>query len=574
MLALYLFSLSPAYDDPSRHYMLKVIYSSPLPYCLSLRGPLLCFILGLTLAAAPPVIVGATETLNESLQAYLQEASEWQDARLQHETLRSFYQSRDYEPIWVSNDGLLARAEVLLHTLKEAEREGLDSTHYPLEQIEHRRLSTDPLILARLELQLSNAALEYGRDLQVGCTWPEKNHRLWYIPVAKFNGVALLQALAGNEDVSKTLAALPPSHREYRRLRNALNYYRQLALLGGWPTISPGPFLRLGDRQSDVDLIRQRLLIEGDLVLDIREDKHTFDELLKLAVERFQVRHGLQVDGVVGPTTRAAMNVSVEERIAQIKLNMERWRWLPRNPGERYIMVNIPGFQLTAYEQGKPVMVMDIIVGRVDRPTPIVNGHLHSVVFNPYWTPTPTIIVKDLIPKQLRDPDYMSKRNIHVFREGAEIDPRTVNWRKVSLNYLPYELRQDPDLRNPMGRVKFLFNNKFDVYLHDTPEKNLFSREERALSSGCIRVSQAEELASFALAENGNGWDRNAVRKAFFGKESQTVTLSTPLPVYLLYFTAWVGSDNRAHFRNDVYQLDDIPPSCPGLPELLANTVD
>lgn len=553
---------------------MKVIYSSLLPISLSLRGPLLRFTLGLILAAAPPVIVGATETLNESLQTYLQEASEWQDARLQHETLHSFYQSRDFEPLWVSNDGPLNRAEVLLHTLKEAEKEGLDSTHYPIELIEHRWLSTDPLILARLELQLSNAALEYGRDLQVGRTRPEKTHRLWHIPVAEFNGAALLQTLAGNEEVSKTLAALSPPHHEYRRLRNALNYYRQLALLGGWPTLSPGPFLRVGDRQPDVGLIRQRLLIEGDLVLDIREDEHTFDELLKLAVERFQVRHGLQVDGVVGPTTRAAMNVTVEERIAQIKLNMERWRWLPRNPGERYIMVNIPGFQLTAYEQGKPVMVMDVIVGRDDRPTPIVNGQLHSVVFNPYWTPTPTIIVKDLIPWQLRDPDYLSRRNIHVFREGIEIDPRTVDWRKVSLNYLPYELRQDPSPHNPMGRVKFLFNNSFSVYLHDTPEKNLFYREERALSSGCIRVSQPEHLARFALAENGNGWDGNAVRKALFGKESQTVTLSTPLPVYLLYFTVWVGSDNRAHFRNDVYQLDDITPSCPGLPELLANTVD
>ncbi len=518
--------------------------------------------------------VESTATLTESLHLWLQEASEWPDARLQHEPLQSFYHARGFAPMWVSNSGPLPRADALLQTLKEAEREGLDRNAYPIELMEHRWRASDPSVLARLELQLSNAALNYGRDLQVGHAPPEESHRLWHIPVTDFDGAALLETLAKSDEISRSLAALSPSHMEYRRLRSALAYYRQLALLGGWPTIPSGAILHVGDSRPEVTLLRQRLFIEGDLVLDVQKEEHTFDGTLRLAVERFQVRHGLKADGVVGPSTLEAMNVSVEQRIAQIKLNMERWRWFPRDPGKRYILVNIPGFQLRAYEEGKPVMVMDVIVGKPDRPTPIVSGQLHSVVFHPYWTPTPTIIIKDLIPKQLRNSEFMSKRNIRVYRNDREIDPRTVNWRKVGFNYLPYQLRQDPDPHNPMGRVKFLFHNKFDVYLHDTPERGLFNYTERALSSGCVRVSQPDELATFALAGNGNGWNENAVRKALTAKESQTVTLDTPLPVYFLYFTTWVGSDNRAHFRNDVYQLDDTMPSCPGFQELIAKTVD
>lgn len=513
--------------------------------------------------------IESTTPLIESLRVWLQEASEWPDTRRQHELLQAFYQPRDFTPMWVGNSGPLRRAEVLLRTLKEAEREGLESVSYPIELIEHRMKSREPSLLARLELQLSNVAMEYGRNLQVGRLPPEEIQRQWHIPLPKFDGIALLEALARSENVSKILAELAPPHPGYMRLRNALAYYRQLAILGGWPSIPPsihqGAILRVGASTPDVELLRQRLFIEGDLVFDIRNEEHIFDELLKQAVERFQARHGLRVDGVVGASTLAAMNVSVEQRIAQIKLNMERWRWVPRDPGERYIMVNIPGFELMAYEKGLPVMVMDVIVGRSDRPTPIVSGNLHSLIFNPYWTPTPNILLKDLLPKQLRDPEFMSRRNIRVYRQGIEVDPRSVEWRKIRRNHLPYELRQDPDPHNPMGRVKFLFNNEFDVFLHDTPEKRLFAREQRAFSSGCIRVSRPEELATFALAGNGNGWNESAVRRALRGNSTQTVPLTTPLPVYFLYFTSWVGTDNRAHFRNDLYQLDDTIPFCPGL---------
>lgn len=525
--------------------------------------PLLGITLALFFSLAIPIAFAAKPTPGETLQLYLESASDWPDKDLPRETLLAFYQPREFMPLWVNGSGPLPKAELLLRTLNEAHREGLDNAAYNVTRIEQNWLTKNPAALARLELLLSSAVLNYGRDMQVGRSSPNMLNPLWYIPVSEFDGAALLENLARSEDTADVLAALAPPHPDYRRLRSALAYYRQLAHAGGWPTIPDGPSLRLGGSDPRVPLLRRRLFIEGDLVLDVNNEDPTFDEILKLAVERFQVRHGLKIDGVVGPATLAAMNVSIGLRIEQIKLNMERWRWLPRDLGERYILVNTAGFQLSVHEQGKMVRMMEVVAGRDDRPTPIIAGSLHSVVFNPYWGPTPTIIIEDLIPKQLRDPTFMSSHKIRVYRNGKEIDPRKVDWRKVNPDYLPYVLRQDPGPLNPMGRVKFLFSNNFNIYLHDTPQRRLFNRQERAYSSGCIRVSEAEWLAGYVLSGNTNGWDNVAVRRAIASRQPQTVALTTPLPIYLLYFTSWVGSDNRTQFRDDVYQLDSTTQACP-----------
>ncbi len=545
------------------------------PILLTYRT-LLVVIVFIVLGYATSVVIGSGTATGVTLQNAIQGASAWSYTLTYHGTLHRFYLQRGFKPMWVSRDRPLPRAERLLQVLKGAEQEGLAPTAYSIELIENQWKSADtPAELAILELRLSNAALNYGRDLLLGSMPPATNHPLWYIEQEEFDAAALLEMLSNSDDLAATFMALTPRHPAYQRLRNTLSFYQQLALLGGWPTIPPGPTLRVGDKHPQVMLLRVRLFIEGDLVLDISEDRETFDELLKLAVERFQIRHGLEADGVVGPATREAMNVSIEQRIEQLKVNMERWRWLPHDLGRRYILVNIPAYQLIAYEEGKPEMVMEVIVGRRDRPTPIISGKLHSVVFNPYWGVPRIILIKDLLPSQRRDPDFMIRRNIRVYEAGMEIDPRTVDWNKISFNYLPYVLRQDPGPQNPMGQVKFLFNNRFDVYLHDTPQQGLFNRTERALSSGCIRVSQPEKLARFILNKNSNGWDKSAMHKALTDEVSQTVTVNTPIPVYLLYFTAWVGSDNRAHFRNDIYQLDDsIVPAFPAFQELTADIAD
>ncbi len=551
--------------------------SSTIPHTSTRALPLpllhLVWLCLLLLSLNPFLPAAAAQAgISDLLQGHLQADSAWPPAGTQRDTLQAFYQQRAFAPLWVGKDGPLPAARVLRKTLANAHLEGLDSRAYGIEAIQRNWRSKEPAALARLELQLSLALLDYGRDVQVGPLPPDIINPLWYIPVADFDGGALLQQLASGADTATTLAALTPPHPEYQRLRSTLAYYRQLAAAGGWPVIPEGPSLAVGDDHPQIVLLRQRLFIEGDLLLDVLNPSSLFDEQLKVAVERFQVRHGLQVDGVVGPATRAAMNVSVALRIEQIKLNMERWRWLPRELGEQHILVNTAGFQLTIVEEGKTVAVMDVIVGRRDRPTPIITGNLYSVVFNPYWTPTPKIIIEDLIPKQLANPGFLASQGIRVYRGNTELNPRTVDWRKVNYNYLPYVLRQDPGPRNAMGQVKFLFNNSFNIYLHDTPQQGLFNRPERTFSSGCIRVSKPVQLATRLLADSG--WDSEAVQKAISSKRSQTVALNDPIPVYLLYFTAWTGSDNRAHFRDDVYQLDGTTQACPEPGELFEEIVD
>ncbi len=544
----------------------------PITHFRTIVLPSLLLTLALLFGLGSPCLGAANLTLGETLQRYLQDTSDSSVTDRQRDTLQAFYQPRAFMPLWVGSSGPLPRAEVLRRCLNEAQLEGLDSTAYPLALIDQNWRANDTAGLARLELLLSSAALDYGRDVQVGRFRPDDFNPLWYIPVTEFDGGALLEALARREDTAAVLAALAPPHLEYERLRSALAYYRLLARLGGWPTVPDGPYLKVGKSHPQVPLLRQRLFIEGDLLLDVANEDPNFDELLKAAVERFQVRHGIKVDGIVGPATRAAMNVDIEMRIEQIKRNMERWRWLPRDLGEQYIMVNTGGFQLSVHDHGRVVLVMEVIAGRRDRPTPIITGQLHSLVFNPDWTPPSTIIIEDLIPKQLRNPDFMSSHKIHVYRNGKEVDPRKVEWRKVNQDYQPYLLRQDPGPLNPMGRVKFLFGNRFDVYMHDTPQHGLFSASERAFSSGCIRVAEPEKLASYVLA--GNGWDSAAVREAMASRESQTVTINRPLPIYLVYFTSWAGSDNRTHFRDDIYQLDSTTQACPENRELFPDILD
>lgn len=289
-------------------------------------------------------------------------------------------------------------------------------------------------------------------------------------------------------------------------------------------------------------------------------DAQYFDQLLKYAVERFQVRHGLEMDGLVGAGTRAALNVPVSTRIEQIKLNMERWRWLPGELGERYIMVNTANFELLAFDKNKPVLGMSVITGKPERPTPVIQGMLHTLVLNPYWTLPRTIAIEDVLPKQQRNPEYLTSKGIHVFANGEELDPRQIDWSKADEDYFPYILRQEPGPDNALGRFKFLFSNNFDIYLHDTPSYWKFDQAMRAFSSGCIRVQEPFKLVSYLLRSQSE-WSEQAIKAATRSGENRRIPIPDALPVYLVYFTAWGRSDGTTSFYRDVYDLDQTNPA-------------
>lgn len=315
----------------------------------------------------------------------------------------------------------------------------------------------------------------------------------------------MLQRAAHADDFAAFLDDLAPANREYRSLRRALAAYRAIEAQGGWPRLKGRQTLRRGMYGSEVAVLRHRLAATGDLK-DAGEDPRQFDGSVEQAVRAFQARHGLAVDGVVGPRTRAALNVPVELRVRQLLINLERARWLTKDFGQRYLIVNLADFRLRAIDGGRTVLDMRVVVGLPYRSTPVFSDEVTYVHFNPYWNVPPSIAKKDILPRVKRDPGYLVRRSIRVFSDWSgnarELDPWSIDWSRFNSSYFPYKLRQDPGPQNPLGRVKFMFPNKYSVYLHDTPSRGLFDHPVRAFSSGCIRVEKPVDLAAFLLGDD------------------------------------------------------------------------
>jgi murein L,D-transpeptidase YcbB/YkuD len=478
--------------------------------------------------------------------------------------LERWYAQRQYAPVWTNMNGPNQRASILRQILHVADQEGLTPQAFHLSAIESSWHRHTPADLAALDILLSDAFFRYATQVRTGRLSPGDVDPQWHIATPQIHPLSLLQKMLKRKDFETAMRSLPPPQSGYQRLREALAHYRRLAARGGWPRLSSGTTLRPGTHSAQIAILRQRLIAEGDLPNTAVANPRVFDPALKFAVDRFQVRHGLKMDGIVGPATRGAMNVSIADRITQIKLNMERWRWLPRRLGKRYLIVNTAGYNLTAFDQGRARFSMWVVIGKQERQTPEIKGTLHTVVFNPYWTVPTTIAVEDLIPAQLRNPHYLQARKIRVFANLArhiEVDPRKVDWAQYTKENFPYVLRQDPGPYNPLGRYKFLFSNGFDVYLHDTPTRHLFALKQRAFSSGCIRVENPLQLARFLLAANP-GWDEEHIREAAASGLTREVKLAHSLPIYLVYLTAWVGPDNSVHFYPDVYARDQAIAAC------------
>jgi murein L,D-transpeptidase YcbB/YkuD len=286
-----------------------------------------------------------------------------------------------------------------------------------------------------------------------------------------------------------------------------------------------------------------------------------FDDDLVEGVKRFQYRHGLDPDGAVGEATLEALNVPVECRIEQIKANLERWRWLPSDFGERYILVNIAAFSLDVIENGRSAMKIPVIVGRDYRETPVFGADMTYVVLNPTWTVPPKLAVEDILPKVRKNPEFLGTQKIRVFSDwtekAAEVDPATIDWSALGAARFPYLLRQDPGPENALGRIAFMLPNAYSVYLHDTPERGLFQRAERDFSSGCIRVADPIGLAEYLLAGEA-GWDRRGIMAAIEKGATRSVPLPKPIPVFVVYLTAWVDEGGVTHFQRDVYNRDPV----------------
>jgi murein L,D-transpeptidase YcbB/YkuD len=484
-------------------------------------------------------------------------------------TLLLFYERRMYRPAWTGDDGPLPQVYALLKAISEAGREGLKPADYHLVKIECTLKKVrqnpggknllDPRRLVDLDLLLTDAFLIYGSHLLAGRINPETIDPEWHANLREADLASVLQTALDSNQIEEALKNLLPPQLGYNRLKQALARYRDIAAKGGWSTVPPGPKMKKGDTGERVVVLCNRLIATCDLDQKPYNNKNIFDDDLEEEVRRFQRRHGLDADGIVGPLTLAELNVPVEQRVRQIELNLERWRWLPQDLGKRFILVNIANFELDVVEDGQLVMTMRAVVGRHYRRTPVFSGKMTYLVLSPYWHTPPGIAVKDKLPLIRKNPDYLVEQNIKVFQgwgaETKEIDPKTVDWSKVTAKNFNYRLRQEPGPLNALGGVKFMFPNKFDVYLHDTPSRELFAKTVRTFSSGCIRIEKAIELAEYVLRGDPK-WTRETILAAIGKRVEQNVRLPEPIPVHLLYWTAWTDEDGSIEFRNDIYGRD------------------
>jgi murein L,D-transpeptidase YcbB/YkuD len=469
------------------------------------------------------------------------------------------YAGLDGAAIWHDGDRLNRQGRLLLARLSESASDGLDPANYHLPRL--RQLQALALADARVirELLLSDAYLRLAVDLRQGSQAARTLDPFGQSQAEPFDPLSALLSAVERGRVSDLLAELSPQSPAYARLRQALITYRHIEQAGGWPRLSLERSLRPGDRDPGVATLRDRLAVEAGWVWQRGDDPQHYDADLVAAVERFQVRHGLEADGVVGPRTLEALNVPVSQRVAQLRVNLERWRWLPNQLEEEHLLVNTAGFEIALSSGNRVLFSGRVVNGRAERQTPPIVSQITHLVANPQWTVPRRIAVEDLLPKQQEDPEFLTRKRIRVHQQLAgelqELDPLTIDWSRYHEDNFPFVLRQDAGPGNSLGRVKFHLPNRHAIFLHDTPSQGLFKRSQRAFSSGCVRVEGADQLASL-LVTYASPLDAGRYSQAMASGETLWVRLQRPVPVYLAYFTSWVDTAGEVHFRRDIYQRD------------------
>jgi murein L,D-transpeptidase YcbB/YkuD len=481
------------------------------------------------------------------------------------DALRRFYGQRDDKPAWRRDGTWGAEATAAIAALETAEREGLNPRDYLAGEISRLPESATDAEIARADVQLSAAMLRYAGDVRTGRVTPSAVDSDYAVFPERPDVAAMLAEGLAGADFQAWLSSLPPDDTAYRRLREVLATYRQIAAAGPWPRLPDGPTLKAGATGPEIKILRDQLSRLGDMPKlgefagPQDSNAEVLDAGLELAVRHFQSRHGLTADGAVGLRTRAALAVSPQERVATIAVNLERMRWFPHPASGRYVVINTAGFDLTALADGKIASKMPVIVGTVKAATPVFPDEITAVTFMPTWTVPPKIARAEILPKVKRDPDYLAAHNMKVYSgwgaDACEVNPNDVDWSSIRPRALAHKFVQQPGESNALGRIRFTIHNEFGIFMHDTPAKNLFGREVRTYSHGCVRVGNAAALAAFVL-EGDPDWPPEAIEAAANGSETKTVELRAPVPIEMTYLTAWVDEDGRVQFRPDTYGRD------------------
>jgi L,D-transpeptidase YcbB len=447
-------------------------------------------------------------------------------------------------PLWFEKGGLdKDRVEALTQALLNASNDGLRIDDYPLGELARAvsvvRDNDRPTAeqVADADVLLTTAYVSLGENLLVGQVSPKSVGQAWHIDARDENVDSALVRTLLKQPLAKAISAMRPSDEEYTALQKELVRYREIVGKGGWKAIPAGKPLKRGQSGSPERIAALRARLEAEGISVPAAGDTVFDDALAGAIAQFQALHAINVDSALGKETLDALNVPAEYRLGQIAANLERHRWMPRSLGTRYIYVNVPAFHLTAYDKGEPALEMKVIVGEEyeDKATPVFSDSMETVVFRPYWNVTPDIQAKEIEPKLASNPGYLAENDMEYWNDGGA-----------------RRIRQRPGPKNSLGFVKFLFPNDFNIYLHDTPSRELFEKDVRAFSHGCIRVEKPTELAQWVL-----GWDAARVDQAMReGGDNRSVKLPTKIPVYIVYGTAYLR-DGKLHFGNDLYHRDD-----------------
>jgi len=518
------------------------------------------------------------------------------DAPLNHfHTVNKIYARTDYQLLWMKNYELAPTGKLLLQHLQETSADQIYDYQYHLTYIQQRlhHLQTLPREATALDILLTDAFVSYAEDVLSEKLLPSLMTNLpkGLRPVAYHDNFAYNGQLGSNQQVdhdniirllgqnhspsalTKVLHGMTPAHRDYERLRIAMEQYQQLAQSGEWQPLPDGPSLVLGMRGPEIGHLRKLLTQYGDYPLKkgviaqwfaddtplTEAQANTFDEELDQSQKQFQARHGHEADGKAGRITRRLLNTPPSYRIKQIALNMKRWRELPKDLGKRHIWVNMTNYTLKLMNRNAGELEMKVIIGKSRRKTPVMQESISTVVLNPYWNVPRSITVKDILPKARKDPSYLSQRNIHVYENWTSTEPLpldSIDWANASWRNFPYRLRQDPGEENALGAVKFVIPNDDSIYLHDTNSPELFDLDQRALSSGCVRVEKPMELARAIL--RGSRWTPQKIDEALATGETRYLRVRDRIPTYLFYATAWVDDSGQVQFRDDIYQRDRL----------------
>ena len=472
-----------------------------------------------------------------------------------------FYVNRSCNPAWFTGNSFSNNGFDLLNYIRNVGQQGLQPSDYHLYLIEayfKKMLSsaaTDTTDLMKLDVLLTDAFLILGSHLYYGKVDPEIEGADWNMqrkdPELRLD-LKLEEALIKN-DVDNELNMLAPGYRSYWKMKEELAFF--LNLDGQlWPAILSDKAVKPGDSSQIVPMVRQRLIKLRYKLSD--SISLVLDEELEKQLKVFQDDWGLNTDGVIGKATLEYLNSPPNKLISQLKVNMERFRWLPPQVIEKHIIVNIANFRLDLITGTDTLISMRAVVGKETQKTPVFNDSMTYIVFSPTWTVPKTILQEEVIPELLKGPGYLIKNNMKLIRnDGTELAYSDIDWSTISKDNFPYMVRQDPGPGNSLGRVKFMFPNNYDVYIHDTPSKSFFARDARAVSHGCIRVEDAFDLAVLLLSDKPE-WSPDNIRNAMQQSKEQTVLLKVPVDVVVVYLTAWTDGKDRMQFRNDVYNND------------------